>query len=517
MRRSLVLWIPAWSVIAAQWHEEIPEAISGHAVAILHKGVVAECSPEASRAGVRSGMKKREAQMRCPEIVLVAHSADRDSAVFSRIIIRLHDTVPHHTLVNPGMLAFHARGLERFYGTEELAADALRAALNTAEAPLDVRIGVADDLFSAVMAAKHTQRERPLRRIDPGASKEFLAVLPVDVLDDSYVVSLLTRLGVTTLGQCVALGEEALRQRFGAVGEKVYQLSAGQDDKPLSPRDAPLDVSQLIELSDAHHLVDQIAFTIRVATEEYLQRLMSAGVVCTRVRIILGYDNGHYDTRVWLHPRFFSAHELVDRVRWQLEQRARDSPQESEHPPGVVSVHYEALSPEDRDSHEPGLWGQGPDTRVHHVLSRVQSIVGASGVLTASTQASRFPGATHVLTTWGEKAADSHHSGPLPGALPKPFPGTVFATPRDVGLEDHSGQKIVVEHSSLSAVPARLVLGQRQLVLMSWAGPWPVSEKWWDARHSRYAHRVQVLDERGIGWLLTSEQGHQWRLEARYD
>jgi protein ImuB len=84
-------------------------------------------------------------------------------------------------------------------------------------------------------------------------------------------------------------------------------------------------------------------------------------------------------------------------------------------------------------------------------------------------------------------------------------------------LYDSAGQHITVENATLSHAPALLVLGQRELVLVSWAGPWPVSEQWWDARHARYAHRVQVLDERGIGWLLTSAQGTLWSLEARYD
>lgn len=517
MRRNLVLWVPGWSVVAAQWHDDVPEARVGHPVAIVHKGVVLECSPEASNAGVRGGIKRREAQMRCSDIVLVAHSAQRDRSVFDRVIISLHDTVPHHTLVSPGMLAFGARGLARFYGDEEHAARALRDAAANAQTLLDVRIGVADDLFGAVMAATHTEPGRPVRRIEPGASAAFLAGLPVEVLDDSYAVSLLTRLGVNTLGQCAALGADALRERFGAVGDKIYQLASGRDYSALNPQDAPLDASEFLELPEAHHLVDQVAFAIRVATETYLNRLSAAGVVCTRVRIVLGFDNAEHDTRVWLHPRFFSAPELVDRVRWQLEQRGRDSNQEHEHPPGVVSVRYDALAPEDRDSHEPGLWGQGPDTRVHHVLSRVQSIVGASGVLTARSQASRFPSATHVLTTWGEKVLNSPHQGPLPGALPKPFPGTVFSEPRDVLLCDSAGRAITVDDAVLSDAPARLVLGHRERVLVSWAGPWPVSEQWWDTRHARYTHRVQVLDERGIGWLLTSAQGDLWRLEARYD
>lgn len=516
MARTLVLWIPDWPVVAAQCDDELPDAVRGVALALIHKGAVVCCSPEASASGVRVGMKRRDAQMRCPGLSVLPDSPERNRRVFDQVLLALQDTVSQHTVVEPGLVAFAARGLSRFYGGEEAAATALLSALSLSEQSFHSRVGVSDDLFSAVMAAQQTDSTNPIRIVAPGESSAFLAGLPVDVLDDLATVSLLNRLGVKTLGDCVALGESALRERFGSAGEQIYQLASGRDRTWLSPDDSPVDASESIALSEPLHLVDQLAFTIRQATENYHRRLFAAGVVCTRVRITVGFDVGPPHTRTWLHPRFFSASELVDRVRWQLESLARDSAGLGEQPPGIVSVRFEALRPEDLGAHEPGLWGQGPDSRVHHVLSRVQGMVGAHGVLSARSGPSRFPSGTQVLTTWGEKASEDK-TGPLPGALPEPFPGTVFALPPDVGLHDGEGRNVWIDNAELSGVPASLVFGERRVGLVSWAGPWPVTERWWDAAKARYAHRLQVLEERGIGWLLTTAQGHQWRIEARYD
>ena len=516
MARTLVLWIPAWPVIAAQCDDELPGAVRGAALALIHKGAVVACSPEASVSGVRVGMKRRDAQMRCPGLSVLPDSPERNRRVFDQVLLALQDTVSQHTLVEPGMLAFGARGLSRFYGGEEASAIALVSALSSSEQGFHSRVGISDDLFSAVMAAQQTDPAHPIRIVEPGVSSAFLAGLPISVLDDASAVSLLSRLGVNTLGECVALGESALRERFGTAGEQIYRLASGRDGTWLSPHNSPVDTSESIALLEPLHLIDQLAFSIRHATENYHRRLFSAGVVCTRVRITIGFDSGQPYVRTWLHPRFFSASELVDRVRWQLESLARDSAGLGEQPPGVVSVRFEALRPEHLGVHEPGLWGQGPDSRVHHVLSRVQGIVGAHGVLSASSATSRFPGGTQVLTTWGEKTTDGE-VGPLPGALPEPFPGTVFALPPEVALHDAKGRTVLIDKAELSASPASLVLGSRRLDLVSWAGPWPVTERWWDPAKARYAHRLQVLDERGIGWLLTTSEGHQWRIEARYD
>jgi len=518
MKRTLVMWCPAWSVVAAVWDEELPDVLLGKPVAIVHKGCVQESSPEALRAGVRVGMRRRDAHAICPEVTLTAHKPERDRAFFDRVIIRVSEHIPQHTLLEPGLLAFQARGVERFYGSEATAADLLIEALAQGEHAIHVRIGAADDLFSAVMAARHTTVVKPVRIIPPGGSPAFLAGLPVTVLDDERTVSLLLRLGVDTLGGFVALGKDAVRERFGSIGERLFQLAEGGTPSALALATAPVNPECFLELPEAYELVDQVAFAIRAATDEYDTRLSQAGVVATRVRITLSFESGVQHTRLWLHPRFFTSAELVDRVRWQLEQCFRDSAStHPEAPHGVVAVRYETLAPEDKTAHEPGLWGQGPDARVHQVLSRVQGMVGASGVQSAQTHRARFATDTEVLTSWGDKTVAVQAPGPLPGSLPRPLPATVFSTPRDILLIDAQGQPVILAESELSAPPAWMRWGEHRLKLTSWAGPWPVYEKWWDTRQARSGHRLQVLDENGVGWLMTATPHQQWRLEARYD
>jgi len=517
MRRSVVMWCPAWSVVAATWDEELPDVTADQAVAILKSGVVQECSPLASAAGVRVGMKRREAHLACPDVVLVAENPLRDQTLFDRVIIWLSEVVPQHTLVRPGLVAFQARGLARFYGGEQAAAQYVMNRAATHSPPVEARIGVADDLFSAVLAATHTSATHPVCIVAPGESAQFLARLPVSVLEDEPTVSLLTRLGISTVGEFVALGESAVRERFGATGEHLYRLATGADQSSLVLEGAPVDPEQHIDFPEPYALVDQVAFGVRLATDEYYERLVSAGLVCTAVRITIVLDNGYRSERVWVHPRFFTAADLVDRVRWQLEQFFRDTDHDSDFPPGVTSVHYDAVHPEDRIAHEPGLWGQGPDARVHQVFSRVQGLVGAQGVLTAHTLDARLATDSQVLTSWGDAQRNTRPPGPLPGALPKPLPGTVFKTPRPISLMDQAGQGVVIVDGLLSADPTVMHWSGHQRALTSWAGPWPVWEQWWDRDRHRFIHRLQVLDERGVGWLVIAQEHSRWYLEARYD
>jgi protein ImuB len=143
-------------------------------------------------------MKRREAQHACRDLVVLSYRPERDAAFFDRVLISLSEYVPDHALLNPGMVLFYARGLARFYGSEEKAAQLVQRVVSGERNISDVRVGVADDVFSAVMAATHSTRDNPLRIIEPGQSAAFLARLPLGVLDDEHTVSLLSRMGINT-------------------------------------------------------------------------------------------------------------------------------------------------------------------------------------------------------------------------------------------------------------------------------------------------------------------------------
>lgn len=514
MQRAVVLRVPDWSVVAAiQAGECAPDS----PVAMMEKGVVRECSARARDAGIRPGMRRREAHAICPEALLLPHQDSRDTGAFNAVLVWLSQWVPQHFHVAPGIVALGARGVARFYGGETAAAEFLRELGKAYTPPLDIRVGIADDLFTAVTAAAQCTEYLPIARVVPGASREFLADMPIQVLGDDDVVLLLMTLGIHRVGDFVALDENAIRERFGVPGERLYQLATGSRSTGWVARDAPVDPEESIELAEPQHLVDQISFAIRARTDEYYSRLIKAGVVCTRVAITIVFDDGHEYERVWVHPRFFSSAELVDRVRWQLEHHGRDNAEDVEYPPGVLIVRYLALDPETASVHEPGLWGQGPDARVHQVFSRIQGLLGSHGVLMARSATARMPSDSHILTAWGDDATPGDEVSPLPGALPKPLPATIFQGARLITLHDHDGNVVRIVGTELSADPVSMQWRDHQRRVQSWAGPWPIYEKWWDSARSRLLYRLQALDEYGMGWLLSADVNSQWRIEARYD
>ena len=54
------------------------------------------------------------------------------------------------------------------------------------------------------------------------------------------------------------------------------------------------------------------------------------------------------------------------------------------------------------------------------------------------------------------------------------------------------------------------------MAITAWAGPWPVTERWWDPAHARRQARFQLVTDDGSAWLAVVQDG-RWLIEASYD
>lgn len=509
--RSLVMWLPDWPVLAYRREAARPPR-ADTPVAVFENNTVVACSAAARAQGVRRGQRRRDAQALCPSLVVIAADPVRDARVFAPVVALIEERAPGVQIVRPGLCALRARGPARYYGGEDEAARTL-VRLLVAEGFTDARASVADGVFTAEHAARVTRADEPVRVVPGGQAAAFLAPLPVTALEDPDLASLLARLGVHTLGEFAAMPVERVRERFAERGARLHALASGRDSQPVQPRTPPPELRREVAFEPPLELADQIAFGMRVAAEEFIARLGEQNLVCTEVRVVLSGERGERSERVWLHPGSFDAGAVVDRVRWQLAEDGRGI-----FGSGVAGVSIEPEAVDEASHHVKGLFGAGPDERVHHALSRVQAMLGHRAVVTPVVGGGRWLAERQVLVPWGDRAVTAKdRARPWPGSLPDPLPATVYPEPRLVEVTDVAGASVTVgDRDALSAPPAILDAGGRRMRIREWAGPWPISERGWDPLRRRRAHRFQVVDDDGGAWLLVVEEG-EWRAEGRYD
>ncbi|HLM62679.1 MAG TPA: DNA polymerase Y family protein [Acidimicrobiales bacterium] len=146
--RTLVVWCPDWPVVAAGLPLDVP-------VIVVRASRVVACSPAARAEGVALHQRRREAQGRCPELIVVDHDPAVDARTFEPVAATLEALTPRIEITHPGCCAFPTRGPSRYHGGDRaLAGRAARLVGDVLAGRGVARIGVADGPFAARLAAR---------------------------------------------------------------------------------------------------------------------------------------------------------------------------------------------------------------------------------------------------------------------------------------------------------------------------------------------------------------------------
>ncbi|CCH20272.1 DNA polymerase Y family protein [Micromonospora lupini] len=398
--RTLLLWCPDWPVLAAEIVDGVPAT---GPVAVLHANRVVACSERARAEGVRRGLRKREAQGRCPQLTVVEYDPGRDARAFEPVVAALEELVAGVEVVRPGACAVAARGPSRYLGGEEAAAE--RLIEHVAQSCLvESQVGIADGVFAAGLAA------RAGRVVEPGGTPAFLAGMPVEALGRSALADLLRRLGVRTLGDFAALPAGDVLARFGFDGALAHRLAAGRDHRPLAVREPPTDLTVTATYDEPIDRVDAAAFAARALAEQLHDRLAGHGLACTRLGIEAVTEHGQELHRVWRHDGLLTAAAIADRVRWQLDgwlsgSNGRTGARPARPTAGIIRLRLIPDGVLAQAGLQAGLWGETGEERerAHRALSRVQGILGPEAVVTAVLGGGRSPADQVRLVPWGDE------------------------------------------------------------------------------------------------------------------
>ena len=523
--RVLAIWCMDWPAVAAAAAAGLPA--TDPVVVTLANRVVA-CSASARAAGVRRGLRRREAQARCPHVHVAPADPARDARHFEGVTAAVDEVVPRAEVLRPGLLVLTVRGAARYFGSEQSASERLVDAVAAAGA--ECQVGIADQLSTAVFAA------RAGCIVESGGDASFLAALSIRQLATEPSLSapgrdeladLLWRMGIRSIGQFAALSRTDVASRFGADAITAHRFARGESTRGPSGREPPPDLDAVMDCDPPVDRVDAAAFAGRSLAGQLHRSLEAKGVGCTRLAIHAITANGEEMQRVWRCAEPLTEEATADRVRWQLDgwlnRRNRDDRPTAAittlrlHPVEVISAAALQLP----------LWGSSGDDdrlRARRALVRVQGLLGPESVQVPVLSGGRGPAERITFTALGDEPVPRADPGqPWPGKLPEPSPTVLLDDPID--LLDAEGNPVRVTGRGLfSADPVRLSGDGRSGRLSWWAGPWPVDERWWDPNgtgKSGRTARVQVLlagsgDVTDRAMLLCYRQ-RRWYLEGMYE
>lgn len=429
--RMLCLWCPDWPVVAAR---RADPSLAGQAVAVLDRGFVLAASAEARAVGVRRGLRRREAESRCPELAVRPVDSAGEARAFETLSRAVEVLAPRLALDRPGLLSVPTRGPSRYFGGDEAFATriltevvtVLSGPAGTGAGGPSARVGVADGVFAARLAARRAEPGRAFV-VPARESAAFLAPWPVRALDDDNLASLLVRLGLPTLGGFAALPTASVLGRFGPAGLAAHRRARGEDEHPPALRVAPPELELHHEFDPPVSRVDAAVFAGRALAERLLEELSADGLLCTRVRVEAETEHGERLTRSWRLSTASGGRPgtgagsspgsaiLADRVRGQLEAwvtrdegPGRGAAGRSADDDLVTSgLTLLRLVPEEvvvAGRSQLGLWGgdRAAAERAGRALVRLQSLLPPESVTTPVLHGGRTPDERIAWVPWGD-------------------------------------------------------------------------------------------------------------------
>ena len=569
--RMLVAEVGNWSAVAAGFDPAAPAAV-------VSAGRITAVTPAAAAAGIRTGMRRRQAQTECPVLELAEHDPDLDARCFGPVVAALEDLTPRVEVLAPGCCVVATRGPSRYYGGDEALAElahrTITEVLATAGArgagasstvgargagasstagmydpASSVSVGIADGLFAAGLAGRAASVRTPsvpVLVVAPGSSAAFLGGLGLGTLAEEGslltgcaadgtaddLISMLWQLGLRTLGDLAALPVRDLVGRFGTQGEWMHALASGRDPRLSQPAAAHPDLSAETEIDPPADRLDTVAFAAKSLADQLDAQLAREGQALVCVEISAETEHGETSSGRWRHGFRFSPPDLVDRVRWQLDgwrsAKGKNSPTG-----GISFIRLRAVETLPDEGRQLDFWGgqSEADERAERALQRVQTLVGFDGVTVGRLGSGRRfadleqrlpfgtagPLGTGASGTAGPLGAGASGTPPWPGRLGAPAPAEVLAEPEPLVVLDANDDSVGVSgRAQVSAPPVMLRRADgRTSSIAAWAGPWPLEERWWSTRPRRQARFQLVLDD-GTAHLCVVENG-RWQREATYD
>ncbi|MGS2722530.1 DNA polymerase IV [Porticoccus sp. GXU_MW_L64] len=211
---------------------DLPIAIGGQSD---RRGVIATCNYPAREYGVRSAMASAHARRLCPGLILIPPHMDkyRQAAQQIRKIFFSYTELVEPLSQDEAFL--DVSDCQQCRGSATLIAQQIRQRI-VDEVGVTASAGIAPNKFLAKIASDWHKPNGQLV-ITPDEVADFVHRLPVNKIFGVGKVTAkkLERMGILTCADLQRHDLTTLVEAFGVFGQRLHQLSRGEDERPVKP------------------------------------------------------------------------------------------------------------------------------------------------------------------------------------------------------------------------------------------------------------------------------------------
>jgi len=254
---------------------------------IVGAGVIASCSYEARRFGLKAGMTLSEAKRLCPRAVVLEGHAQVYRCYAERVFERCRE-------LSPDVETYLDEAYLELTGTERVHGDFVRAAAGLKRAILDdtgltVTCGIGPNRMLAKLVGK-TRKPDGLAHLHAHEAEAFLVDRPIEQLAGVGHAHARTLRGmnIRTIGELRVLPVGTLEALFGAPGRLLHERCRGRDTAPVVAREVPLSLSRETsfhqDTADPREIAGMLEYLVGRACRAARELSLTARTVGVRLR-----------------------------------------------------------------------------------------------------------------------------------------------------------------------------------------------------------------------------------------
>lgn len=280
------------------------------------RGVVASCSYEARKFGVRSAMPIRMALRLCPDAKVVKGDYENFSKMSHLVTEVIQDKVPLMEKASIDEFYLDLTGMDKFFGcyqwTQEIASAVKR------ETGLPISFALSNNKTVSKIGTGESKPEGKfqIRETEIQPFLNPLSVKKIPMVGDK-TFQLLSRIGVRTIHTLSEMPVLVLQQMIGANGKELWKKANGIDENPVVPYSEKKSISS--ERTFATDSIDvlEIKRLISGMAEKLAYQLRQEKWLTSTVVIKIRYSN--FDTETKQHKiAYTSADHTLSRVALEL-------------------------------------------------------------------------------------------------------------------------------------------------------------------------------------------------------
>ena len=282
------------------------------------RGVVAACSYEARKFGIRSALPISRAWKLCPQGVYVRPRMNRYVEVSQQVmeVFRRYTDLVEPLSIDEAFLDI--TGSVALLGPADEIARSIKKAIREATG-MTASVGLAPNKFLAKIASdlKKPDGLVVLREDDVD---QFLRDLPISRLwgVGPKTEARLHEMGFRTIGQLASASRESLVRTLGSLGEHLYQLSHGKDDRQVVPDWERKSVGTETTFDEDTDDPDLLLRTILELSDHVAERLRKDEYRARKVTLKLRYSNFSTHTKQHSLDRLIQTGDEIAAVARQL-------------------------------------------------------------------------------------------------------------------------------------------------------------------------------------------------------